>query len=218
MDKETIIKRICTDRLVAVIRGSTLEEARQLAKACISGGIQIIEITFTVPGADKLIEALSQEFREADIIIGAGTVLEAATARIALLQGAQFIVSPCLNVEVIQLCNRYRVLAMPGIMTVREAVLAMEAGAEILKVFPGELLGPKFVKALKGPLPQVRLMPTGGVNLDNIHEWLQAGSIAVGIGGNLTRGVAAGDYAQIVERAKCFVHAAQKAKNGIAAT
>lgn len=217
MDKETIIKRICTDRLVAVIRGSTLEEARQLAKACISGGIQAIEITFTVPGADKLIEALRQEFKETDIIIGAGTVLDAATARLALLQGAQFIVSPCLNIEVIQLCNRYRVLAMPGIMTVREAILAMEAGAEILKVFPGELLGPKFVKALKGPLPQVRLMPTG-VNLDNVHEWLQAGSIAVGVGSNLTRGVAAGDYAQIVERAKCFVQAVQKAKTGIAAT
>lgn len=214
MDKETVMSRICSESLVAVIRGSTHTEAKQLVKACVSGGIQVIEITFTIPGADKLIETLIQEFKETDIIIGAGTVLDAATARIALLQGAQFIVSPCLNIEVVQLCNRYRVLAMPGIMTVREAILAMEAGADILKVFPGELLGPKFVKALKGPLPQVRLMPTGGVDLDNVHEWLQAGSVAVGVGGNLTQGVTAGDYNPIVERAKCFVKAVQTAKAG----
>lgn len=213
MEKEVVIQRLCSDGLVAVVRGSSHEEARRIVEACVNGGVKLIEVTFTIPGAHQLMAALAEEYAGTDVIIGAGTVLDAATARIAILSGAQFVVSPCLDVDTVRLCNRYRVPAMPGIMTVREAVLAMEAGADILKVFPGEMMGPKFVKAIKGPLPQVRLMPTGGVDLDNVGEWINAGCVAVGVGGNLTRGATKGDYAQVIETARRFVEAVQKAKD-----
>lgn len=212
MNKETVLQRICSDSLVAVIRASGYAEAGQLVSACVEGGIKLIEITFTVPGAHRLLASLSETYEQTDVMIGAGTVLDEATAHLALLHGARFIVSPCLNVEVVTLCNRYGILALPGIMTVREAVLALEAGADLLKVFPGELLGPKFVQALKGPLPQLRLMPTGGVDLPNIRDWFQAGSVAVGVGGNLTCGIA-GDYSLIAARAQQFVQAVGQAKS-----
>ena len=212
MDKEAIIRKLRDEALVAVVRGSNYDEARQTIEACVKGGVKLIEITFTIPGAHNLMSALSEEYASTDVIIGAGTVLDAPTARIAILSGAQFVVSPCLDVETVKLCNRYRIPAMPGIMTVREAVMAMEAGADILKVFPGEMMGPKFVKALRGPLPQVQLMPTGGVDLDNVGEWLKAGCVAVGVGGNLTGGAAKGDFVQVTEKARLFVEAVRKAK------
>lgn len=212
MDKETIIKRLCEESLVAVVRGSNYDEASRTIEACVKGGIKFIEVTFTIPGAHTLMSALAEKYAGSDIVIGAGTVLDEATARIAILNGAQFVVSPCLDVETVKLCNRYRIPVMPGIMTVREAVMAMQAGADILKVFPGELMGPKFVKALKGPLPQARLMPTGGVDLDNVADWLKAGCVAVGVGGNLTRGAAKGDYELVTETARQFVEATRKAK------
>lgn len=212
MDKETIIKRLCEESLVAVVRGSNYDEASRTIEACVKGGIKFIEVTFTIPGAHMLMSALAEKYAGSDIVIGAGTVLDEATARIAILNGAQFVVSPCLDVETVKLCNRYRIPVMPGIMTVREAVMAMQAGADILKVFPGELMGPKFVKALKGPLPQARLMPTGGVDLDNVADWLKAGCVAVGVGGNLTRGAAKGDYELVTETARQFVEATRKAK------
>lgn len=215
MDKEALIKKLCEDSLVAVVRGSNHDEAARTIEACVTGGIKLIEVTFTIPGAHVLMAALAEKYAGSDVVIGAGTVLDAATARIALLSGAQFVVSPCLDVETVKLCNRYRIPVMPGIMTVREAVLAMQAGADILKVFPGELLGPKFVKALRGPLPYVRLMPTGGVDLDNLGDWIKAGCVAVGVGGNLTRGAAQGDYESVTEAARQFVKAVSKVKSQV---
>ena len=140
-----------------------------------------------------------------DIILGAGTVMDAATARIAMLSGAQYIVSPYLDLETLKMCNRYRVAMMPGVMTVREAVMAMENGAEILKVFPGDLFGPKIIKDIRGPIPYAKMMPTGGVNADNVGEWIKAGAVAVGAGSSLTAGAKTGDYKQITETAKKFV-------------
>lgn len=215
MDKTALIERLCKEGLVVVVRGANHEEARKAVEACVAGGIQLIEITFTIPRAHQLMSALSEDYAGSDVMIGAGTVLDAATARLAMLSGAQFIVSPCLDVETVQLCNRYRVPVLPGIMTVREAVQAMQAGADILKVFPGEMMGPKFVKALKGPLPQARFMPTGGVDLDNVGEWIKAGCVAVGVGGNLTAGAAQGDYARVTETARRFVEAVRKAKEEV---
>jgi 2-dehydro-3-deoxyphosphogluconate aldolase/(4S)-4-hydroxy-2-oxoglutarate aldolase len=145
-------------------------------------------------------------------VVGAGTVLDSETARIAILAGAQFIVSPSLNQETARLCNRYQVAYMPGVGTVREVVEAMECGAEIIKAFPAEILGPAFVKAVKAPLPQAQLMPTGGVSIDNVVDWIRAGSVAVAVGGNLTAGATTGDYKSITHLARQFVEKIKEAR------
>lgn len=204
MDKETVITRIQECGIVAVVRAETVSQAQRITEACIEGGVAAIELTFTVPHADKVIEELAKKYSEDEIILGAGTVMDAATARIAMLSGAQYIVSPYLDLETVKMCNRYRVAVMPGIMSVREAVTAMEAGADILKVFPGELFGPKIIKAINGPIPYAKMMPTGGVTVDNVGEWIRAGAVAVGAGGALTAGAKTGDYAKITETARQF--------------
>lgn len=153
----------------------------------MAGGIDSIEITFTVPGAQKVIESLTEEFGD-ELLVGAGTVLDSETARIAILAGAKYIVSPSFDLETAKLCNRYQIPYMPGCMTIKEIITAMEAGADVIKVFPGSVFGPDFIKAIKGPLPQAVLMPTGGVSLENVDKWIKNGCIAVGVGGNLTKG------------------------------
>jgi 2-dehydro-3-deoxyphosphogluconate aldolase/(4S)-4-hydroxy-2-oxoglutarate aldolase len=164
-----------------------------------------------VPGAAGVIEHLAKR-RSAEILLGAGTVLDPETARIAILAGGQFVVSPALNPETARLCNRYQVPYMPGASTIREVIEAMECGADIVKVFPGEILGPAFVKAVKGPLPQAQLMPTGGVSLENVAQWIHAGSVAIGVGGNLTAGAKTGDFASITHIARQFVEKIQEAR------
>ncbi|MBP2658965.1 MAG: 2-dehydro-3-deoxyphosphogluconate aldolase/4-hydroxy-2-oxoglutarate aldolase [Firmicutes bacterium] len=205
MSKERVITRICESGLVAVVRAESSDQAKRITEACIAGGVVGIEITFTVPGAQDIISDLAKSYSEDEIILGAGTVLDTETARSALLSGAQYIVSPCLNLETVKLCNRYRVPIMPGAMTIKEVVECMEAGADIVKVFPGELFGPKFVKAIRGPLPHASLMPTGGVSVDNVQEWIKAGCVAVGAGGSLTVGAQSRDYAAITKTAKQFI-------------
>ena len=152
-----------------------------------------------------MIEDLADRLKDKDILLGAGTVLDAETARMAILSGAGYIVSPALDIDTIKLCNRYQVPCMPGAMTVREAIMAMEAGAGIIKIFPGSVFGPEIIKAIKGPLPQASLMPTGGVSLSNAAEWLKAGSIALGVGGSLTAGAKTGDYDKVTKTAREFV-------------
>ncbi len=205
MDKEQILTRIQDCGIVAVVRAETADEAERIVDACIEGGVAAIELTFTVPHADKVIEALAKKYRPEDIILGAGTVMDAPTARIAMLSGANYIVSPYFDLDTVKMCNRYRTAVMPGIMTVREGVMAMEAGADILKVFPGDLYGPKIIKDIKGPIPYAKMMPTGGVTAENVGEWIKAGAVAVGAGGSLTAGAKTGDYALITETAKKFV-------------
>jgi 2-dehydro-3-deoxyphosphogluconate aldolase/(4S)-4-hydroxy-2-oxoglutarate aldolase len=201
MNKEQVIAKIKENGLVAVVRAENTERAIEITEACIEGGVASIELTFTVPFAHKVIEELAKRYTKGEIILGAGTVLDPETARIAILSGSEYIVSPCLNLDTIKLCNRYRVPVMPGIMTIKEAVEAMEAGADILKLFPGDLFGPKFIKAIKGPLPFVQIMPTGGVDIDNAAEWIKAGAVALGAGGSLI----SGDYKEIVATAKEFI-------------
>ena len=209
--KVEVLRKIVASGLVAVIRAENPEQAARIAEACALGGVAAIEITFTVPGASGAIEHLAKRSL-GQILLGAGTVLDPETARIAILAGAQFVVSPALNADTARLCNRYQVPYMPGAGTIGEVIAALECGADIVKVFPGETLGPAFVKAVKGPLPQASLMPTGGVNLDNVADWINAGSVAVGVGGNLTAGAKTGDLASITQLARRFVEKIKEAR------
>ncbi len=202
--KIEILGKIVDSGLVCVIRADTPDQASRIAEACALGGVAALEITFTVPGASGVIEHLAKNFT-GQILVGAGTVLDPETARVAILSGAQYLVSPSVNPETARLANRYQIPYMPGAGTIGEVVLAMECGADVIKVFPGEILGPAFVKAVKGPLPQASLMPTGGVSIDNVAKWIEAGAVAVGVGSNLTAGAKTGDYASITKLARQFV-------------
>jgi 2-dehydro-3-deoxyphosphogluconate aldolase / (4S)-4-hydroxy-2-oxoglutarate aldolase len=210
--KLEVLGKIAAAGLVAVIRADSPEQAERIAEACALGGVAALEITFTVPGATGVIEHLAKKV-SSQILLGAGTVLDPETARIAILAGAQFVVSPALNPETARLCNRYQVPYMPGAGTIREVIEAMECGADIVKVFPGEILGPAFVKAVKGPLPQAQLMPTGGVSVENVADWIKAGAVAVGAGGNLTAGAKTGDFASITKLARQFVEKIKEARS-----
>jgi len=215
--KIEVLTRIADPGLVAVIRAESPEQAERIAEACALGGIAALEITFTVPGASRVIEHLAKKV-SGQILLGAGTVLDPETARIAILAGAHFIVSPALNPATARLCNRYQVPYMPGAGTIREVIEGMECGADIVKVFPGEILGPAFVKAVKGPLPQAQLMPTGGVSVENVADWIKAGAVAVGAGGNLTAGAKTGDFASITNLAWQFVEKIKEARGQRART
>jgi len=212
MSSIDIINRLTDCGVVAVVRAENEEQAKKIAAACIEAGIIGIEITFTVPGALKIIEGLCAEYSEDEIIIGAGTVLDKETARAAILAGSKYVVSPCLDVDTVKLCNTYDVPCMPGAMTVKEAVEAMKAGASIIKIFPAGLFGPKIIKNFKGPLPQMKMMPTGGVDVDNIKDWIAAGAVAVGAGSSLTAGAKTGDYESVVKIGKKMVEEVKKAR------
>lgn len=204
MTKERVIERIKDKGIVAVVRAENSEKAFDIVEKCIDGGIDAIELTFSVPFAHHVIEDLAKKYGD-DIVLGAGTVLDSETARIALLSGAQYIVSPHFNPDVTKLCNRYRTASMAGVLTITEAVTAMEAGVDVLKLFPGDLSGPRFIKDIKGPLPWVQIMPTGGVDADNVGEWIKAGAVAVGAGSCLTKG-------DITANAKAFIENIKKAR------
>jgi 2-dehydro-3-deoxyphosphogluconate aldolase/(4S)-4-hydroxy-2-oxoglutarate aldolase len=212
MLKLKVLGNIVESGLVAIVRTNSSEQAGRIADACARGGAAAIEITFTVPGAPAVIEDLAKKYKAGEILVGAGTVLDPETARLAILAGAQYIVSPSLSPETARLCNRYQVPYMPGAGTMREIVEAMECGADIVKLFPGETLGPAFVKAAKGPLPQAALMPTGGVTLENVGEWIKAGAVAVGVGGSLTAGAQTGNFQAITDTAKQFIQQIQQAR------
>ena len=212
MMKLKVLQKIVDSGLVAVVRAESSEQAARIAEACAEGGVAGIESTFTVPGAANVIVDLTQRFTGEQIVIGAGTVLDPETARAAILAGARFVVSPSLNPETARLCNRYQVPYLPGASTVKEVVEGMECGADIVKVFPGETLGLAFVKAVRGPLPQASLMPTGGVSLENVGEWIQAGCVAVGVGGSLTAGAKKGDFRSMTEMSRQFIDKIRQAR------
>lgn len=212
MSRQELVTRIRDNGLVAVVRAESAEKAYRIFDACIEGGVAAIEITFTVPGAHKIIEDLSSKYTSGDIILGAGTVLDPETARIAILSGAQYIVSPNVNLDTIKLCNRYQVPSMPGAMTIREILDAMEAGADIIKIFPGNLFGPAIIKSVMGPIPQAPMMPTGGVSIETVKDWIEAGAVAVGAGSSLTKGAKTGDYAAITATAREFLKRIKEAR------
>lgn len=211
MDKEKVIQKIEETGIVAIVRAKSVDSAKKLVHAILEGGINTVEVTFTLNAASEVISQLKKEFNN-DIIIGAGSVLDPETARIAILAGAQYIVSPNLNPDTIKLCNRYRIATMPGVMTPTEAVTAMELGADVLKIFPAGLFGPRVVKDFKGPLPHAKLMPTGGVTVDNAHEWIAAGACALGVGSELTKYGADGDYNKVTQSAMAFLEAVKSAR------
>lgn len=213
LKKHETITKILEVGVVAVVRAENEDQAKRIAAACIEGGVTAIEMTFTVPSAHRVMESLAAAYGEDELILGAGTVLDAETARIAILSGARYVVTPCLSLPTIKLCNRYQTPIMPGVSCAKDAMEAMEAGADILKVFPGELYGPKVIKALKGPLPQGNYMPTGGVSVDNVAEWIKAGAVAVGAGGALTGPAKDGNYAEITKNAKQFIANVKAARN-----
>jgi len=212
MFKHEILKKITDVGVVAVVRAESAEQAIEISKACIKGGLSAVEVTFTVPSADKVIQGLAEAFNQDELIVGAGTVLDSETARIAILAGAKYIVSPGFDLKTAQLCNRYQVPYMPGCLTITEMLYAMEAGCDVIKLFPGSAFGPSYVKAVKGPLPQVNIMPTGGVSLDNVHEWVKNGVVAVGVGSELTGPAKSGDYEGVTKLAKAFVDAVKAAR------
>ncbi|MBT2737333.1 bifunctional 4-hydroxy-2-oxoglutarate aldolase/2-dehydro-3-deoxy-phosphogluconate aldolase [Bacillus sp. ISL-7] len=213
MKKMNILTKIAACGVVAVVRADSKEEAVNISEACVEGGIQGIEVTFTVQGADEVIKELATLYQHnKDVVIGAGTVLDAATARIAILAGAQFVVSPAFDQEIATLCNLYQVPYMPGCMTITEMKHALEAGVDIVKLFPGSAFGPEFVKTVKAPLPQVNIMPTGGVDLDNVDQWIKNGCVAVGVGGNLVAPAKTGEFDKITEYAKQYIEKVQAAR------
>ncbi|PLS06934.1 bifunctional 4-hydroxy-2-oxoglutarate aldolase/2-dehydro-3-deoxy-phosphogluconate aldolase [Neobacillus cucumis] len=213
MKKVNILSKVTECGVVAVVRADSKEEAVNISEACVKGGIQGIEVTFTVNGADEVIKELVAVYQgNENVVIGAGTVLDAATARIAILAGAQFVVSPAFDEETARLCNLYQVPYMPGCMTLTEMKRALEAGVDIVKLFPGSAFGPDFVKAVKAPLPQINIMPTGGVDLENVDRWIRNGCVAVGVGGNLVAPAKTGDYDKITEYAKQYIEKVQAAR------
>lgn len=210
MVKLDILQKIVGPGLVAVIRASSADEAARIADACVHGGIQALEVTYTVPNATAAIADLTRRYASVQVAIGAGTVLDPETARAAILAGAQFIVSPGSDAATARLCRRYQVPYLPGAATATEIIRALEDGADIVKVFPGEVLGPAFVKAIRGPLPQAPLMPTGGVSVDSAEQWIHAGCVALGVGGELTKDAADGNA--IAERARQLLAAIRRAR------
>ena len=212
MQKLRTVQRIVDAAVIAVIRGESSEQAIQIAEACYKGGITAIEIAFTTPGADGAIRELARRFRNNEFVLGAGTVLDPETARTAILAGAQYLVSPTLSEATLRLANRYQVPCLPGAMTVAEVLAAMEAGADLVKLFPGELFGPAAIKAIHGPLPQANLVPTGGVSADNVAEWLAAGAAAVGVGGAITGAAKKGGMRAVTAAAKQLMDKAKPPK------
>ncbi len=184
MEKSAVLKRLEESGLVPVLRADSVERALALAQAISAGGVKVLEVTMTVPGAMEVIRRLVKDSPE--ILVGAGTVLDAETTRACMLEGAQFIVSPALSLKTIELCRRYSVPVLPGALTPTEIVTAWEAGADVVKVFPaGALGGAKYLASLKGPLPQIPMIPTGGVSLATAAELLRAGALALGVGSDL---------------------------------
>ena len=206
MNKLDQLNRVLKTRIVAVIRAASGEKLVDVAQALIAGGVDVLEITFTVPRAIDVLKRVADAVGN-EALVGAGTVLDTETARAALLAGAEFVVSPNLNVDVIKLCRRYDKLVMPGAFTPTEVLAAWEAGADIVKIFPSDSVGPGYLKALHGPFPHILLMPTGGVDVDNAAAFLKAGACALGVGGSLVSkaAVESGDMAAITEMAKRFV-------------
>ncbi len=214
MEKREVFNRMVSEGLIPVVRVSSAREAMDVADAIKEGGVSFIEITMSVQGAIDVIKELTQKYKD-EIIMGAGTVLDTETGRAALLAGAQFIVSPTLNLDLIQLAHRYSAVVIPGAATPTEILTAWNAGADMVKVFPaGQLGGPEYLKALRGPLPQILLVPTGGVNLQNAGAFIKAGATALGVGGELVdkKAVKEKKFNVITDNTRAFLKVIKEAR------
>lgn len=202
MKKEEVLSKIAESGVVAVIRLKDADKLSKVIEAVRVGGVKCIEITMTVPGAVEIIRKLVAEM-PSDVLIGAGTVTSVQNAEDVIAAGAKFVVSPVLNIDVIKVCKKQSVACMPGCYTPTEIFTAWNAGADVCKVFPATSLGPKYFKDLSGPFPHIKLMPTGGVTIDNVGEWIAAGAVAVGIGSDLLdkKAIDEGNFNVLTERA-----------------
>jgi 2-dehydro-3-deoxyphosphogluconate aldolase/(4S)-4-hydroxy-2-oxoglutarate aldolase len=215
MKREEVLRRLSEIGVVPVVRASSAEEAMQVVEAIKEGGVSVLEITMTVPGAVRVIERVVDAFGDT-LVVGAGTVLDAETARACMLAGATFIVSPSLNVATVEICRRYSVAVLPGALTPTEVITAWAAGADVVKVFPcGALGGAKYLRALKAPLPQVEMIPTGGVSLATAAEFIEAGAFALGVGADLvnTKAIREGRPEEVTEAARAYVAAVRAARD-----
>jgi len=213
-DKTSNLKMLIEAGIVSVVRASSAAEAITIVNAIVKGGINIIEITMTVPNAIGVIKTIAEKFKE-NILLGAGTVLDTETARMSILAGAEFIVSPCLSEELIKICRRYSKIVIPGAMTPTEILKTWEMGADMVKVFPaGNLGGPEYIRALKAPLPQILLNSTGGVNLENAGEFIKAGSSVISVGSSLLdkKAVSEKKFEVLTKKSKQFVEEIKKAR------
>jgi 2-dehydro-3-deoxyphosphogluconate aldolase/(4S)-4-hydroxy-2-oxoglutarate aldolase len=206
MTKAAVLASLKQIGLVPVLRAESVDKALALVEAIAAGGVTAMEVTMTVPGAIQVMRKLAEQ--RPDLLIGAGTVLDAETARACILEGAKFVVSPALNVKTIEMCHRYSVAALPGALTPTEVVNAWEAGADVVKIFPASAMGgAKYLSSLKAPLPQVEMIPTGGVSLDTAKSFLEAGAFALGVGADLvnTKAMAEGKPEVVTESAKKYM-------------
>lgn len=211
LQKFEVLKEMHEGYAVAVIRGKNKEDAVEISKAAFKGGIRSLEVTFSTPGCEDAIAELSA-LGEKGMIVGAGTVLDAETARIAIMKGARYVVSPHFDPEIATMCNRYCTPYLPGCGSVTEIMSALAAGCDVVKLFPGGLMGPGFIGDVKGPIPHVEIMPSGGVSVDNVDKWIAKGAFAVGIGSALTKGVSNGDYSSVEKVAREFMDKIQSVK------
>jgi 2-dehydro-3-deoxyphosphogluconate aldolase / (4S)-4-hydroxy-2-oxoglutarate aldolase len=217
MNKSKAIQKILETGVIPVIRATSSDEALRVIDAIKEGGVSTLEITMTVPGAVRVMEDVATRFGS-EVLVGAGTVLDAETARICILSGAQFVISPALNLETIALCKRYGVCVMPGALTPTEVVQAWTAGADFVKVFPaGALGGANYIKSLKAPLPQVEIIPTGGVSLKTAADFIRAGASALGIGADLVdlQALKDGQSSVITERARQYIEIVREARQSL---
>ena len=219
MSKETHLRHVLDSGIVAVVRSPDGDQLVEVCRALADGGVTTVEITMTVPDALDVVRAVRRALGDR-LLLGAGTILDPETGRAALLAGAEYLVAPTLNLDVVRLCQRYDKLVMPGCFTPTEVLTAWEAGADIIKVFPAEVLGPAFFRALRGPLPQVRLMPTGGVDLNTAADFLAAGACCLGIGSQLVepRAVAERNFDRIRELARQYVQIVRQTRARAAKT
>jgi 2-dehydro-3-deoxyphosphogluconate aldolase/(4S)-4-hydroxy-2-oxoglutarate aldolase len=213
MAKPDPTTRLLSSGVVGIIRANDSSRLVDVAKALLAGGVDCLEVTFTVPKAHRVLEQVADALGD-QVLLGAGTVLDPETCRTAILSGAEFIVSPNTNLDVIAMCKRYTKLSLPGAMTPTEVVAAWQAGADFVKVFPCDVLGPAHIKALRGPLPQVRMIPTGGVTLETAADFIKAGASGLGIGSSLVepKAIAAGDWGRIESLAKQYVEIVRKTR------
>ena len=207
MQRAELLEKVIKSGVVSVVRADSAEDAVKIVEAVVDGGIKSIELTYSVPRANDVIADLVATYAGTDVMIGAGTVLEATSARLAIIAGAQFIVSPTFNKEVAKICNLYQIPYIPGVMTPLEAQTAMEYGSELIKLFPGDIAGAAMIKDLKGPFPYINVMPSGGVNESNVAEWFKVGATAVSAGGGVTAPALTGDFAGIKVNAEKFMRA-----------
>lgn len=206
MKRYNILQQMINSGVVAVVRADSPEKATKIVDAIIDGGIKSIELTYSVPQANEVIKELKDKYKDKGIIIGAGTVLEPISARLAIIAGAQFIVSPCFDKEVAKLCNLYQVPYIPGVLTPSEVKIALEYGSEVIKLFPGDISGAKMIKDLKGPFPDLNILPSGGVNVDNIADWIKSGATMVSAGTSLSAPAEKDDFNQVSINAKTFLN------------